>query len=195
MFQDILNAVRGRAARAWSAEEPRRILRFGVIGVLGVLAGGASSAAAPGNGPDNGKAQILRIEEALAAAQNAAQVTPYLDPHFVWDDVVPGEWEGLPAAQAHLAAEYGAVKNLHTRIVKISVDADDKLGFAYSIQQITWTAAASGQLVAFTTRQTDCYHRVGTSWLLVYQHVSFPVDLASGKAVLNESLSPKSAGF
>jgi len=190
MFQTILNAG-GAAAHVWSGRQRRRILSFGVLGVLGVLAAGASSAAAAGNG----KAQILRIEETLAAAQNAAQVTPYLDPHFVWDDVVPGEWEGLPAAKAHLAAEYGAVKNLHTRIVKISIDADGELGFAYSIQQISWTAAASGQLVAFITRQTDCYHRVGERWLIVYQHVSFPVDLASGKAVLNESLSPKSAGF
>ena len=190
MFQTILNAG-GAAAHVWSGRQRRRILSFGVLGVLGVLAAGASSAAAAGNG----KAQILRIEETLAAAQNAAQVTPYLDPHFVWDDVVPGEWEGLPAAKAHLAAEYGAVKNLHTRIVKISVDADGALGFAYSIQQISWTAAASGQLVAFITRQTDCYHRVGERWLMVYQQVSFPVDLASGKAVLNESLSPKSAGF
>jgi hypothetical protein len=191
MFQNILNAG-GAAAHVWSRRQRRRILSFGV---LGVLAAGASSAAAAGDGPDNGKAQILRIEESLAAAQNAAQVTPYLDPHFVWDDVVPGEWEGLPAAKAHLAAEYGAVKNLHTRIVKISVDADGALGFAYSIQQISWTAAASGKLVAFITRQTDCYHRVGERWLMVYQQVSFPVDLASGKAVLNESLSPKSAGF
>ena len=187
MFQTILNAG-GAAAHVWSGRQRRRILSFGV---LGVLAAGASSAAAAGNG----KAQILRIEETLAAAQNAAQVTPYLDPHFVWDDVVPGEWEGLPAAKAHLAAEYGAVKNLHTRIVKISIDADGELGFAYSIQQISWTAAASGQLVAFITRQTDCYRRVGERWLMVYQQVSFPVDLASGKAVLNESLSPKSAGF
>ena len=169
----------------------RRKFGVGVLGVLGVLAAGAARAAAP----DDGKAQILRIEEILAAAQNATQVTPYLDPHFVWDDIVPGEWEGLPAAKAHLAAEYGAVKNLRTRIVKISADADGELGFAYSIQQISWTAASSGQKVAFITRQTDCYHKVGKSWLIVYQHVSFPVDLASGKAVLNESLSPHAAGF
>jgi len=192
MFQTLLNPVRQIFA-----------LSFGLIGVL--AAGGSSAAAAgdgaagdgaAGNGAaGDGKAQILRIEKILAAAQNAAQVTPYLDPHFVWDDVVPGEWQGLPAAKAHLAAEYGAVKDLHTRIVKIAVDADGELGFAYSIQRISWTAAATGETMEFITRQTDCYHRVGERWLMVYQQVSFPVDLASGKAVLNESLSPKSAGF
>jgi len=159
--------------------------------LISLLMGGTSAAAAPGDG----KAQILRIEMALASAQNAGQVIPYLDPDFVWEDVVPGEWRGLAAAKAHFTAEFGAVKDLHTQIIEISVEADDRLGFAYSIQRISWTAVATNQQVNFITRQTDCYHKAGKSWLMVYQHVSFPVDFATGKVVLNESLTPKSAGF
>jgi ketosteroid isomerase-like protein len=161
-----------------------------IVTVL-MLAGGVGRAAIP----NDGAGQILRIEKALAAAQNVGQVAPYLDPDFVWDDVVPGRWRGVVAAKAHFAAEFGAVKDLNTTIMAISVDADDRLGFAYSTQHISFTAVPSNQRVDFITRQTDCYHRVGKTWLMVYQHVSFPVDFATGKAVLSESLAPKSGGF
>jgi ketosteroid isomerase-like protein len=33
-----------------------------------------------------------------------------------------------------------------------------------------------------TFRVTDCLRKIGGKWKIAHQHISFPVDMASGKA-------------
>ena len=45
-----------------------------------------------------------------------------------------------------------------------------------------------GQEVDLWTRVTNCFRRIDGEWLMIHDHVSVPIDLATGKALLN--LSP-----
>ena len=69
--------------------------------------------------------------------------------------------------------------------LSISIDADSRLAYAYSLQKISMTYVQSNQPIGTVYRQVDCYHRVGGKWLIVYQQLSAPFDPVTGKAVLN----------
>ena len=58
------------------------------------------------------------------------------------------------------------------------------LGFSHSIQRVRGTDK-KGQPVDITVRVTDGYRKIGGNWLIVLEHVSVPVDLATGKPDLS----------
>ena len=44
---------------------------------------------------------------------------------------------------------------------------------------------ANGQKSDLWVRAIDCYRKINGHWLVTHEHISVPVDLDSGKAVLN----------
>jgi ketosteroid isomerase-like protein len=65
------------------------------------------------------------------------------------------------------------------RDLVITVDGD--VGFSHSIQQ-TVGIDKQGRSVDRTVRVTDGYRKIGGKWLIAMEHISVPVDLATGKA-------------
>jgi ketosteroid isomerase-like protein len=64
------------------------------------------------------------------------------------------------------------------------VIADDRLGVAESTQHMTATDK-SGKPIDFIFRETDIWRKGQSGWKIVHTHVSVPVDLATGSAVLH----------
>ena len=54
------------------------------------------------------------------------------------------------------------------------------LGYGHSIQRVTGRMR-DGKTLDLTVRVTDVYRKVKGKWLIVHEHVSVPVDLATGK--------------
>jgi hypothetical protein len=74
-----------------------------------------------------------------------------------------------------------AIRALEARFTTAFNAGDDgKLGFSHSIQHVTGTDT-QGRPVDRTVRVTDGYRKVGGDWLIALEHVSVPVDLATGK--------------
>ena len=69
-------------------------------------------------------------------------------------------------------------------ITDLSIAAEGNLGFSHSIQRVRGTDT-KGQPVDLTVRVTDGYRKIGGNWLIVLEHVSVPVDLATGKPDLS----------
>jgi len=65
-------------------------------------------------------------------------------------------------------------------ITDLAITVDGNLGFSHSIQHVMGTNK-QGHPVDRTVRVTDGYRKVGGDWLIVLEHVSVPVDLATGK--------------
>jgi ketosteroid isomerase-like protein len=168
---------------------PRRGLRFAQIGapsfvatlalVTTLLVNGAAKAAA------EDEAIILGIEKDMAAAQTVDGVVGTWDKDVVWYDIKPGEVDGLAAVRADFDQQIAHVKNIRTKILRIKIVADTHIGYAYSTQHLVAYGVNGAPDVDFTFRETDCFQKKAGKWTLMHQQISLPVDLTSGKAVLD----------
>jgi ketosteroid isomerase-like protein len=145
-----------------------------------------AQAAPPAAGDD--KAAIEALEQSYNDAFNAKNVNAIMACYapgkglFVFDAVPPREypswdaykrdWEGL------FAANPGPVSNA---ISEQSITVVGLVAYGHNIQTAHFTAKDGSQTTA-VVRVTDVYRKINGKWLIVLEHVSFPVDMATGKA-------------
>jgi len=66
----------------------------------------------------------------------------------------------------------------------LNVVAGDSVAFSRGLERITGTLKSGEKLDAWV-RFTECYRKSNGNWLAIHDHISVPVDLNTGKAVLN----------
>ena len=66
----------------------------------------------------------------------------------------------------------------------LSITAGDDVAFSHSLNRVSGTMK-SGQKSDRWLRWTACYRKTNGKWLIVHEHVSVPVDLGNGKAMLD----------
>jgi ketosteroid isomerase-like protein len=157
----------------------------------------ATGTATIGNGPMNAAtparasddvAAIQALENNFAAALNAGDVDAMMknyvsDNSLVVFDVVPprqhtGPAEYRKAWLGYFAHFKGTPKFTISDLV---ITVDGNVGFSHSIQRTIGTDT-QGHAVDRTVRVTDGYRRIDGKWLIALEHISVPVDLATGKA-------------
>lgn len=133
------------------------------------------------------EAAIQALEQRFAAAFNAGDINAMMknympDKSLVVFDVVPprqhlGADEYRKAWVGFFAHFEGTPK---IEITDLGITVDGNLGFSHSIQHVTGIDK-QGHAVDRTVRVTDGYRKVYGEWLIALEHVSVPVDLATGK--------------
>jgi len=128
---------------------------------------------------------ISDVEHKLAASTNAQEAIKYFDPT---DQVVvldisgpPREHFGPKDVKADLEKGFAGMKDMKAQFIELKVITDGKLGYARSVQRFTATGP-DGKPVDITFRETDLLHKVDGQWKILEQHISVPVDMATGKA-------------
>jgi ketosteroid isomerase-like protein len=133
------------------------------------------------------KTEITALEHQCAAATSAdelmAKCYDSSSEVSVYDLTPPREFVGPKAVHDDFDTFFQSVKNPKVEFINLHVYTDGKLGFARSIQHFTGTNK-EGKPMDLTFRVTDCLHKVNGKWKILHTHVSFPVDLATGKAEL-----------
>jgi uncharacterized protein (TIGR02246 family) len=66
----------------------------------------------------------------------------------------------------------------------LSIIAGDDVAFSHSLNRVGGTMK-NGRKSDRWLRWTACYHKTNGKWLIVHEHVSVPVDLGNGKAMLD----------
>ena len=66
----------------------------------------------------------------------------------------------------------------------LSITAGNDVAFSYQLLRLQATMA-TGEKVDRWERLTFCFRKIDGKWLIAHEHVSVPVDLGSGKAVLD----------
>ncbi len=143
----------------------------------------AAAAASPAD-----DAHVRALESRFAAAFAAKDVDAimkvYAPDVFVFDLVPPRQYVGAAAYRedwkALLSGFAGPIK---FEMSDLTVTTDGAVGYGHSIQRISGVDP-KGAPVDMTVRVTDVYRKQGGGWLIVQEHVSAPVDLATGKADL-----------
>jgi uncharacterized protein (TIGR02246 family) len=155
-----------------------------IVGTLCPVAGGDTKA--------KDEAEIRTLEQRFAAAFKAKDVNVIMASYvpdeslFVFDVIPPRQYVGAKAYRKDwedfFASFPGPVETFEINDLKVMTDGN--LAFSHSVQRAVVTDK-DGKKADITFRLTDVYRKTNGKWLIVHEHVSVPVDLATGKADLS----------
>jgi uncharacterized protein (TIGR02246 family) len=66
----------------------------------------------------------------------------------------------------------------------VTVTVGDDVAFVHSLNRVSGTLQ-NGQRSEFWVRWTACFRKIDGTWLIAHDHVSVPVDIGSGRALLD----------
>ena len=157
-----------------------------VLGAIALFVFARQSSAKESN-----EAEIRAMEAAMIEAYAAKDLDKGLAAYvqdetlFVFDAIPPRQYVGIKAWRADnegfLALFQGPLK---AEMSDLSVTANGKLGFGHNIQHFSGTDK-NGKPIDMTFRVSDGYKKIDGKWMIAEEHISFPVDIATGKADLS----------
>jgi ketosteroid isomerase-like protein len=140
---------------------------------------------------ESDEAEIRAMEAAMIKAFAAKNLDNALAAYvqdeslFVFDAIPPRQYVGIKAWRADNEAFVGIFQGpLKAEMSDLSVTANGKLGFGHNIQRFSGTDK-NGKPIDMTFRVSDGYKKINGKWMIVEEHISFPVDIATGKADLS----------
>jgi ketosteroid isomerase-like protein len=142
---------------------------------------------ATGQSKSEDEAKIEALNASLTAAVNAEDVNAIMKVYVpdeslvIFDIIPPRQYLGAKAFRKDWEDFLTLFKGpLKYEISDLHIEADGTLGYSHSIQRVKGTDT-KGQPVDLTWRDTAAYRKIDGKWLIVHEHGSVPVDLATGK--------------
>ena len=162
----------------------RTILPIALAGFAVLMAMGAQARA-------DDKADIAALEKRFAAAIQSRDVDALMANYLpgnslvVFDVIPPRQYVGWDAYKKDWQGVLGGCADSPKMdISDLAITTGGKIAFSHSIQHFVCTDP-KGQKLDLTLRATDCYRKEKGKWLIVHEHYSVPVDLATSKADLS----------
>ena len=137
----------------------------------------------------NDEAELKRVIESYVEAFRAKDLDGVMSiyaPQIVTFDVVPPlQYVGAEAMRKRWEAVFSEFSGpVGYEIADLSITVGEDMAFTHSFNRASATLP-SGQQIGTWVRWTACWRKIGGQWLLVHDQVSVPVDLQTGKAVLD----------
>jgi uncharacterized protein (TIGR02246 family) len=105
-------------------------------------------------------------------------------PDIVSYDVEPPlRHVGAEAKAANWARVFAAYTQLDYEVRDLTITVGGDVAFVRSLNRLSGTVA--GRQTGTWVRWTGCFRKTDGSWLIAHDHVSVPLDMASGKALLD----------
>ena len=151
----------------------------------------AQSKAAKSSG-DRDKAQIEALFQQYVKAFNAKDTNAIMALYsptdlFVFDVVPPREFPSWDAYKKDFEGLFAAFPGpAENKLTDLSITTSGTMAYAHNIQTAVFTAK-DGSKLTLVVRVSDVLRKIKGKWLIVHEHVSVPVDLATGKAVLQST--------
>jgi uncharacterized protein (TIGR02246 family) len=165
------------------------LLAFILMALASVTADAQTKNAAPTNVDDNEAQEIRgwidRWTKAVTAKDIDRLMELYTDDVVAYDVVPPLQYVGKAAYRADFQqffAQYESDLRVETRDLHVGANGD--LGYATGLQMISGTLK-HGQKSGAWVRFTSLYRKANGKWLDFHDHVSVPVEIESGKALLD----------
>jgi len=129
-----------------------------------------------------------RIDKLVQAirAMDLEGVKPIYAPDIVSFDIVPPlQHAGAEAKWKNWVDVFTAYQSpLGYEIRDLAFTLGDDVAFGHSLNRISGTLK-NGNRTDSWVRWTGCFRKIDGNWLIVHDQVSVPVDMESGKALLN----------
>ena len=129
---------------------------------------------------------LLDRRSDAARDKDLSQLLSLYAPDVVYFDVVPGlQYIGTSALRDRFAGWFSAFAGpitIHLRDVTILASGD--LSVAFMLNRTSGTLT-NGQAVSYWVRATVCCRRSAGGWLIAHEHVSLPVEMATGRVAMH----------
>ena len=133
-------------------------------------------------------ADIKAVEDQFMTAFRAKDVNAIMDlcvpdeSLVVFDVTPPRQRKGAEAYRKDWEEVFNKFAGpLQAEISDVEVTAGGDVAYVSSIHHVAGTTKA-GNKVDYTVRVTDGFKKINGKWLIAHTHVSFPVDMRTGKA-------------
>ena len=137
----------------------------------------------------NEEAEITRVIEGGVEAirgKNIEGVMALYAPEVVSFDIVPPlQYVGAEAFRKAWEAVFSSFQGpIGYDIHDLSITVGEDVAFTHSLNRISGTLN-TGQKTDLWLRWTACFRKINGTWLVVHHQNSVPVDLQTGRAVLD----------
>jgi ketosteroid isomerase-like protein len=128
---------------------------------------------------------ITAIEGQLAKLNTMKELIRYYAPEaVVYDAYAPGVYRGTKQIFDGFELQFAQGQGFTGAIPDMNVLSDGK--FACAAMQLHFDfTMKNGTQGTITLRQLDAFKKIGGKWLIVQQHISFPMDPKTGKGLLD----------
>ncbi|MGE5334262.1 MAG: YybH family protein [Nitrososphaerota archaeon] len=137
----------------------------------------------------NDEAEIKRVieggVEAIRAKDLDGVVAMYAPELVSFDIVPPLQYVGADTYRKHWAEAFSSFPGpIDYEIADLSITVGDDVAFSHSFNRLSGTMT-NGQKVGNWLRWTACFRKINGKWLIAHMQASVPVDMVTGKAVLD----------
>jgi ketosteroid isomerase-like protein len=101
-----------------------------------------------------------------------------------FDIAPPLRYIGADAARKTWEEAFSSLQAIDYEIHDLSITVGDDVAFTHSLNRMRATMN-TGQKIDFWLRWTACWRSINGKWLIVHHHVSVPVNVETGRAVLD----------
>lgn len=139
------------------------------------------------NGDEAAIRQWLAAFNKAFEARDVNATMAFYSPQVVAYDVVPPlQYVGSDAYRKDWETFYSSFKGpLHTETRDLHILVSGNLAVIEYVGQVSGTQASNGQPTTMWIRNTSVLRKENGRWLDVHDHVSVPVDMDSGKAMMD----------
>ena len=129
--------------------------------------------------------RIDRLVEALRAMDLEGVMSLYAPDIVSFDIVPPLRHVGAKAKEKNWMDAFAMYRRpLGYEIRDLTLTLGDDVAFGHSLNRISGTLK-NGNRTDFWLRSTTCFRKIDGNWLITHDQVSVPLDLESGRALLN----------
>jgi ketosteroid isomerase-like protein len=136
---------------------------------------------------------ITAIEGQLAKLDTMKELIRYYAPEaVVYDAYAPGVYRGTKQIFDGFEQQFAQGQSFTGAIRDMNILSDGKLACAAMQLHFDFTLK-NGTSGAITLRQLDAFKKIGGKWLIVQQHISFPMNPKTGMGLLDSSMPIRGA--
>jgi uncharacterized protein (TIGR02246 family) len=128
---------------------------------------------------------IDRFQQAIQAKDLSGVLSVYAPDIVSFDLVAPMQHVGIVAYRRPWEATFASFDGrIGYEVSDLHITAADDVAFSHSLNQMSGVMK-SGQATSMWVRWTACFRKLDGRWLITHEQVSVPIDMESGKALLD----------
>jgi ketosteroid isomerase-like protein len=143
--------------------------------------------ALPARAQSKDELEIRALEDRYVAAENGKDVDAIMKGYapgnelFVFDLGLPRQHAGWDSYKKDWQDFFLVVQDPKLDIKDLSITIEGKIAYSHMIQHVIWTNK-DGSSTELKAGVTDVYRKINGKWLIVQEHTSVPIHIATGKA-------------
>ncbi len=130
--------------------------------------------------------RIDKLASAIRAGDLEAVMSAYSPDVVSFDIESPLQHVGLEAKRKNWERVFTVYESpLGYEIRDLAITVGEDVAFAHSLNRLSGTLKSGTTTTGFWVRATTCFRKVNGHWVITHDHVSVPLDVTTGAALLN----------